>query len=341
MFSTNILRLYCGIAMLLLAYTSHSQQEEIEKYYEDWYQIEVIIVANKSQIPNKDPERWPKNLALSYPLQLQFLTDPEELRAIEEQKNDLQSPLTEDVILSGSDDSESTNALPSLEEEQAPLDESIDIGYDFEEPFMLLDVSNKNLVNELNSLLRTGAYRELFHEVWRQPIKNKLSAPSIVIFGGNTHDKNNELEGAIEISLSRYLHLSTNLWFTQFEPNFGQADYHWPNLPQQPVNPLLQIDSEDEPPYLDRFSDTKTDWFTPADEEENKFSIDSSSLQLSNEQFQETRESSYLIKQIATLNSKRRMRSGELHYIDHPQIGLLIRIDKYVPEILEIENQDF
>jgi hypothetical protein len=40
----------------------------------------------------------------------------------------------------------------------------------------------------------------------------------------------------------------------------------------------------------------------------------------------------FLIKEIISLNQKRRMRSEELHYIDHPRMGILIKIIRFTTE---------
>lgn len=39
------------------------------------------------------------------------------------------------------------------------------------------------------------------------------------------------------------------------------------------------------------------------------------------------------------INEKRRMRSGELHYIDHPRFGVLARISKVKPELVQPDSE--
>ena len=48
--------------------------------------------------------------------------------------------------------------------------------------------------------------------------------------------------------------------------------------------------------------------------------------------YTELADAPYLIKSITVLEQKRKMRSGELHYIDHPKMGILIKIE---PRTLE------
>ncbi len=336
-----VLSLGFVISSLVVTPSSLAQEEEIARYYENWYEIEVIVFENKSHIPNNDPEAWPKNLVLAYPPNLQFVIDPEELQLFNAER-EAEKKLNNDEIFQSKPDevtTDDTNLNPSNEDISANEQSSIEIGYDLEEPFFMLDESLLKMKNEENSLRTSRMYRKLFHQAWRQPVSEKKDASSIVIIAGNQYDKNNELEGTIEISLSRYLHLNTNLWFTSFEPNFGQAANHWPELPEQPKNPLFSDLKTEEGNYLSAFTDKKTEtWEIHQPDENNKFAIKDLSLNIENSELEGISEQNYLTKQIVKLSAKRRMRSGELHYIDHPKIGILIKIEKYIPEILDNMN---
>ena len=40
-------------------------------------------------------------------------------------------------------------------------------------------------------------------------------------------------------------------------------------------------------------------------------------------------DSAFLVRQIVTLKQSRRMRSGEVHYLDHPRLGVLIQVQSH------------
>lgn len=150
-----------------------------------------------------------------------------------------------------------------------------------------------------------------------------------MIRGGNEYGDHRELEGTVVVSLSRYLHLQTDLWLTQFVPNVGQDIEHWPSLPLPPsaVRALYQpIDLESmslEP--LDRSPenhvDTTNSNYAWQSSERSLGWSGQSSFRL------RVQESPYRVQEISTLRQRRRMRSAEVHYLDHPRMGLLIRID--------------
>ena len=118
-------------------------------------------------------------------------------------------------------------------------------------------------------------------------------------------------------SVATYLKLQTNLWYTQFDMNVGQEQTRqWPLLPQQPNQmatpiPGLSLDSSLE--------------FEQALATENQ--------QWSNGTFGSSETDiapvSYLPRQIILLQQSRDMRSSEIHYIDHPVVGIIIQVTPY------------
>jgi len=147
--------------------------------------------------------------------------------------------------------------------------------------YKVLPKSTHRLGGHNYTLRKSEDYKVLFHQAWQQPVTSKKHAASIIISGGERLGEHKELEGSITLSVSRYLHLQTNLWLSSLAgANQSGAEESWPLLP----NPASE----------DRFDQALTN---NAD-----------------------------IGRIVTLKQKRRMRSKELHYIDHPEMGLLILI---------------
>jgi hypothetical protein len=147
------------------------------------------------------------------------------------------------------------------------------------------------------TLRRDDNFDVLFHESWQQQMWEESRSPSLIIRGGQKHGGHRELEGTIKIHIGRYLHVSTDLWLSEFiygaQNNNFQNTSEWLRLP-----PLPRSSSE-----------ANTSDNTAAQQEYQR--LFSSEPQPS---------------QIVTLREKRRMRSKETHYIDHPLMGILIRM---------------
>ncbi|WP_024460331.1 CsiV family protein [Marinimicrobium sp. LS-A18] len=262
----------------------------------DWYQVEMIVFE---RIGGADGiEQWPRNIQLRYPFNWVTLKDPE-------------------ADLAAADDSEAPrpswdNGLAALQE-PAPADPARDA-------FLPLPEDLRSMDRFANAMNRSGQYRVLFHEAWRQPVTELEESPALLIQGGDTFDNHTELEGSITLSVSRYLHLHTRLWFTEFEPNYGQPPGAWPELPRRPDAPQPDTAStadgrEAAPLWGDEWQNpTGTAWDT---------SLNTTSS------LPDFLEEDYLPRRIVTLNQQRRMRSEELHYLDHPIVGLMIRVTPY------------
>ncbi|MBB3061449.1 CsiV family protein [Microbulbifer rhizosphaerae] len=145
------------------------------------------------------------------------------------------------------------------------------------------------LDNKVAALNRGGSYRVLFHKAWRQVLQQKHKSPAILIDGGDSSGDHRQLEGSVTVSVSRYLHLSTNLWFSDFVG--GEMTTGGIPLPSRPTL------ASEEPLNLMTGSPAPLVGVQPL-----------------------------YAQRVAVLQEERRLRSGELHYIDHPQLGVLIEV---------------
>jgi hypothetical protein len=327
----------------------------IEAYFQDWFQVEVIVFERRDQVTSK--EQWPKNIFLSYPPNSTHLYSEEawiEANTPREEDTDrlisefgahgedvnIDSPAAHNQPFdarSAADENELGTALESaLASDGSELEALAETVEDWREtPFILLDNDDRLLESELRKLENSARYRVLFHESWRQQIKGNSDAQSIIILGGDQFENHRELEGSIRLSLSRYLHINTQLWFTEFESNYGQESEHWPALPEIPDSYLVAeetvLDGIEQATNVSdngisfELSDQPEDLYAGF-QFDNDFSSDISDVE---------KESAYLVRKIITLRQQRRMRSGELHYIDHPRLGILLKIEPYSPPILE------
>ena len=400
---------------------------------QSWYQIEVILfkhnqAAGEQQTDSdgntvypEDSELWPTELDLQW-----------------------RQPLIE---LDSVQKKEPTSAVPR--------------------PFERLPRDLLQMANEAYALRVRPQYELLWHQAWKAPLLNEESSPWIKVQAGEQINDRWPLEGAIRIHLSRYLHLSTDLWFIepadQLQPGQPATEqiasdqiadeqqgstpdtlpessptpsptikatesrdqgfdlFQWSAVPAKPENirwscnfvrefwpeddQLLPADYYEEPaptdwyfPFgcslprdmpkenlplwvsavpetLDReteFRQRYPELFSPdtffqpgvdlansttlaAAPIENRSNIESNSENTTNSRTREREGRRGIkselsssaekmrrpIKRITQIKSRRRMRSGELHYVDHPDIGVLIQINRVdKPQLVEEENPD-
>lgn len=176
-----------------------------------------------------------------------------------------------------------------------------------EQAFTELATDELQLKSMVRRIASRNNFRKLFHQAWRQPVANRENAKSVLIRAGDQYDSHFELEGYITLSLERYLHINTDLWLSAFVSNIGREMGPWPVLPKVPLNTDLNHDDFDQPPGPDGSHSSKAF--------DNPFDNIAGDL--------------YAVDWTVALRQHRRMRSNELHYIDHPLMGLLIKVTPY------------
>jgi hypothetical protein len=125
-----------------------------------------------------------------------------------------------------------------------------------------------------DKLRNSGNYKVLYHKAWAQPFKANKRIAWIDIKGGEQTYDQHRLQGAIGISLGRFLHLFPRLTLNEFKQKKSN---------QQLAEVLGHL------PFQQAQA-----W----------------------QQYQ--------------LTGTRKMRSKELHYLDHPKLVMLVRIDPFV-----------
>lgn len=159
--------------------------------------------------------------------------------------------------------------------------------------FVYLPPEKRSLQNTHNALARRNQYRILFHETWLQPMEAVEKARPLILHGGRQYGDYYELQGTLTVGANRFLHVQTDLWLSEFSTDEYQNNTYGVQLPREPKDqPQEQI---------------QEDW-----REDSMESLEP--------------KSDYQVNQVIVLQQKRRMRSGELHYLDHPKLGALIKI---------------
>ena len=151
------------------------------------------------------------------------------------------------------------------------------------------------LIDMLNRMEKTGNYRLLYHNAWIQPIRERSRAFPIYITGGKQVPL---------IAATQPQDLDYGL------PPIESDDANSPALDDS-ADPVMSAPAATQPElqgtirlHLSRYLHVEPDlWYTSTSSEGVPFWV--------------------------RINQNRRMRSDELHYIDHPLFGLLVRITPF------------
>lgn len=257
----------------------------------NWYQVEVIIFA---QSDNYGQERNLPPRHLSYPTNRVFVADqsgrpPEGLELLSPLDRQLYRLLIPDALL-----------------RYQPADHVT--------PYHSLPAQQRLLGPEAYSLGRHGDYRILFHDSWFQSLAPASRTPWVVIAGGDVSHGHHELEGSLRVYRSRFLTVETHLWHPHYgqlsatERNGSDPDWQWPALPPRPQPPAPQL-----PPFLADTIETGTVG-TMVNGGNN--AADSA---LAHTAMPE-------LVDLDTLQQTLRIDEHNLYYLDHPRLGMLIRV---------------
>ncbi len=178
------------------------------------------------------------------------------------------------------------------------------------------------LKEDLVTLKKARGQRVLFSKQWQQGLLDKENAPSIYIRGDKTINGTPELSGSINISVERYLHIRTNLWLAKFE-EAKQTD----NPKDSPLENISLVDQTEGVKPV-RPEPTEVHLPTPyfgSQRERNSRPFNDAPLLL--DSANELEQEATFASSVFLLNHNRRLRSMETHYIDHPALGVLVRIE--------------
>jgi hypothetical protein len=234
-----------------------------------WFQVEVLIFENTGNRSEK-PERWP-----TYP-DLERLSSALTI-----------TELDPEVAQADETAQQRANSLPI--------------------PFSPLSEAEWTLSQEKTALERSRNYRVLYHQSWMQPVPGRNRVVPIRIDAGELYGSQHELQGYIELSVERFLHLTTNLQLIRY----AQTD-----------NPFRLIDDSDDAQSTNATNATRTFNGLSLDQEASALGsnvFDTDIITSNNNQY-------YVATESIQMKQRRRMRSAELHYIDNPEFGLLIHI---------------
>lgn len=284
------------------------QAAAVQPDFKDIYRIELIIFANNNELKNAsysgnnnyaNTENWQSEDKLAYPKKLIFFKSPEKYPQIDPDTDQGHSNATYGTAIAA-EIKTVKNIIPPL--------------------MTFLSADAYQLNNIANPINRRSAHKVLFHKAWDQALKSKKAAPSIPIAGGKRYDQHHELEGSISFSKGRFLHVTTNLWLSQYQSrSSGYNQYD--GYSSSDVDSVNGWSSSSN--YIPPF---------PQNKKITLDNIESSSYESDRRLFEDQNSGAFQKYQTArtyVLKEYRKMKRNEVHYLDHPMFGVIVQISKY------------
>ncbi|MBN7798388.1 CsiV family protein [Parahaliea mediterranea] len=338
---------------------------------DNWYRVELLVFGQGGSAAASQ-ERWDPEPTLSYPDRQRFLVYPERvarrlaehpgatsevdalgrqvitLPARELPSPDVSTPgdstpgdstpgdstpdestpdeftFGEDIPRRGESAREATagepldpNAMAAIEEAAPPA---------LPEPFVARPIDELQYRGKAAYMERHGPYRVLFHQSWVQPVASESRALPIVLDDSGANGAWPELQGSVKLYAARYLHIETDLWLNT-DGNYLPDYWHMPPPPLGPASVVIE-----EPPLPEGFAAVSGDGFdTPV-----PFADDAAGdPETRGENTEDTQAGpAYPYRHAVRLAQSRRMRSAEVHYIDHPMLGVVVKLTPLDEEAL-------
>lgn len=294
-------RLTTFVTCLLLAMPALAQWDDAR-----WYKVELLVFA---QPQGSAAERWPASPDLAYPASWRFLVP---LSASGGQAYDAQGRQVVDHRTAPAQDDSASAAEPA----------ATALGANYS----LLPRADREFRGKAAYMQRNAGYRILFHEHWLQGFVEGKSPPAIIVDSAAQQASWPELQGTIRLSLSRFLHLETNLWLNT---DGRYLDGAW-QMAAPPPSPAAILLLEDESTDADAALAQSTEAAAgaaaaaalPAAIDDNGTANTEVGPQ-------------YPFRHAVHMQQKRRMRSNEVHYLDHPMLGVIAKVTPLDAEDLD------
>ena len=286
------------ISSIILSLNLHAAEEiETGETSPSWYEIELVIFSRVNPDPSHN-EYWNQYLKLSFPSKLGVLDtnfNPSELRYVEVEEKEEEKP--------------NANKENAASKKLVPV----------YPPYTNLEIKSTRLLYAENRLKQNGQFKILSHTRWVQPLTEKESSIPLLFQAGNIYNDLYELEGTILVSVSRYIHIDSNLWLSSFTENQTLLDTWWLEPDNDNDN-----DNDNEQTLVPAFNQSQ---FTKSNQCSKNFNL--INTQNIKEDAKQEQSIDYIITQIAQMKQSRRMRSNEVHYLDHPLFGIIVTVRPY------------
>ncbi|TXS92983.1 hypothetical protein FV139_13595 [Parahaliea maris] len=363
-----------ALASLLGLLATQSAWSQLELVPEEdsgqrWYRVELMIFT-QGNAGAASAERWDPLPELAYPERHRFLVYPEKVEAriaahpagenqavtstigpegkqtiefvnieIEEEPELTEGPLDipyreaaptteplpdaqpggDQALLPGEAVPTDGELLP--EEEPAPPPRPT--------PWVVRPAAEQEFRGKAAYMERRGGYQMLFHQAWLQPMAGENEARAIIIDDSGSEASYPRLQGSVRIYVSRFLHIDTHLWLNT-EGEYLPGDWRMPAPPLAPASLSIvePLDPNEFGEYVVR-ADAVLDGTAWTDGEAvspGEIAVNPTPGALP---------PPYPYRHAIVLQQHRRMRSTEVHYLDHPMLGVVVKLTPLSEETLE------
>ena len=327
-------KLLACLALLALPASAQAQR---------WYTVELIVFA---QPGGSGAEQWQAEPALAYPGAARFLLQPARLDAALA-THEGEAELDEfGRLLITAPGLAPPEAAPAFDTASAAADAAPqtapDESVELPTAFLTLPATQREFRGKAAYMQRNGGYRILFHEIWAQPVVAESAALPIVLDHSGDEQRWPQLQGSVRLHLSRYLHLETNLWLNTMGEYLAGT---W-RMPAPPLGPPAVIVETPEPPLSDpaatqargpEYLTIDANGAVSAGAAHGQDATLPAAGAVASEGLQPvavTAQPLYPFRHAVLLQQKRRMRSNEVHYIDHPMLGVIVKLTPLDDEAL-------
>jgi hypothetical protein len=185
-------------------------------------------------------------------------------------------------------------------------------------PFVALPESQFSLRQDA-ARLRAAGYELLWHRAWVQPVVAEDDSLAVIIDRSGDPDGPAwpALQGSLRLHLSRYLHIDARVWLNT-DGDYLHPAWRMPAAPRAPGSVALTLPDLDER-YRSRAVQREAG--SPAD----AFEVNRPDARVSPAYEKTTTAETGPWRHAILLDQQRRMRGGELHYLDHPVLGIVVR----------------
>lgn len=302
----------------------------------EWYQVELIVFAHSD---SDGDEKWPSDPGVPDMLDTVALHNPADRQSDAATGNKIIDPLTgmqvQDSRGKPAGDVTTVNLLPDAA--AATTDSRLNSG---ETPYLLLDAEALQLNDDYEKLNDAADYTPLLHIAWRQPVPARDSGQSVKIDSRLVQDNTDAAGQDTQPPVTTENSNPEQLARPPLDPSLD------PSLADESQNSPLDNGSPDMVPADE--TSTQRSPIPPSPRLEGTINISRGRylhvwLDLLYRPEKKPAQSSGFFSFLAEdktpdayrLTQQRRVRSGELHYFDHPRFGVLALITPYEPPVAE------
>ncbi len=257
---------------------------------DNWFQVEVIVFTQEDPQREEAPRTAPQ---LAFPSDLRILEPAPRVQSRLPAPDELNRRLAALMV---------PEALLTRERARA------------KKAFTPLDEDQRQLNPEAYTLGRSGHYRVLFHEAWRQPATKRGTAPWVLLRGGRERAGTPEMAGALRIFQERFYHVEATLWWaTEMSPTREDANGIDTAATEENRSVVLPRPPEPEPsPAMQRLE--RMDRAAARDES------------VEDRQAPESERAPVTAPAVDLLQRSEQIRPEKRHYLDHPRLGVLVLV---------------